>query len=252
MAKREVPEINAGSMADIAFLLLIFFLVTTTMDKDQAFLRAIPKIVVNPPEPEPIENRDICAIKANSNNQLLFRDQLLANPDDISEKVIEYYRYNEAKNDLSSNYPLYTRISLKEIEEKMAIVEAEIERMESTPDQSEDILKYRYEEFDAWQKKYDALKLYGKQSLPEVSAQAHVRVEVQKKTSYELFAKIHTEIQEAIYTLRNDASMKLWNTSYGVITKRVDLDPKNTEDKAKLELLKLLYNVNIVEVTPKN
>lgn len=251
MAKREVPEINAGSMADIAFLLLIFFLVTTTMDKDQAFLRAIPKKVDVPPPVTKTEERDICAIKANNNNQLLFRDELLANPDDISDKVIEYYRYNEAKNDLTSNYPLYTRISMKEIEDKMAVIEAEIERMESTPDQSEDILKYRYDELAEWQIKYDALKLYGKQSLPEVSSQAHVRVEVQKKTNYELFAKIHTEIQEATYVLRNDASMKLWNTSYGVITKRVDLDPKNVEDKAKLDLLKLLYNVNIVEVTPK-
>ena len=43
MARRDIPEINAGSMADIAFLLLIFFLVTTTMDKDQAYVRNIPK-----------------------------------------------------------------------------------------------------------------------------------------------------------------------------------------------------------------
>ncbi|MDB3907862.1 biopolymer transporter ExbD, partial [Crocinitomicaceae bacterium] len=43
MAKRDIPEINAGSMADIAFLLLIFFLVTTTMEKDTAYIRYIPK-----------------------------------------------------------------------------------------------------------------------------------------------------------------------------------------------------------------
>ena len=47
MARRGLPEINAGSMADIAFLLLIFFLVTTTMDQDSGISRKLP------PMPEP-------------------------------------------------------------------------------------------------------------------------------------------------------------------------------------------------------
>ena len=45
MAKRDIPEINAGSMADIAFLLLLFFLVTTTMEKERREILFIDIII---------------------------------------------------------------------------------------------------------------------------------------------------------------------------------------------------------------
>ena len=79
MANREIPEINAGSMADIAFLLLIFFLVTTTMDKDTAYVRNIPKKVIVTTPPVEVEKRNIMAIKANSQNQLMVREELMQN-----------------------------------------------------------------------------------------------------------------------------------------------------------------------------
>lgn len=72
MAKREVQEVNAGSMADIAFLLLIFFLVTTTMDTDTGLARLLPPPVEDEPtDTPPIKERNVFTVLINSQNQLL-------------------------------------------------------------------------------------------------------------------------------------------------------------------------------------
>lgn len=71
MARRVSPEINAGSMADIAFLLLIFFLVTTTMDVDSGITRRLPPPVENPDEEIKIRERNILNVLVNKNDRLL-------------------------------------------------------------------------------------------------------------------------------------------------------------------------------------
>ena len=82
MAKRAAPEINAGSMADIAFLLLVFFLVTTTMDSDMGMLRKLPPTLPpDMPKPPPIKDRNVFVVLANANDQLLVEGQLM----DITE-----------------------------------------------------------------------------------------------------------------------------------------------------------------------
>ena len=74
---RKVPAINASSMADISFLLLIFFLITTSMDVSQGLARRLPQ----PPDPNQkieetdINQRNLFVVKINSANQLLVQGQ---------------------------------------------------------------------------------------------------------------------------------------------------------------------------------
>ena len=75
MAKRKAPEVNAGSMADIAFLLLIFFLVTTTIETDSGINRKLPPMEdqIDPPI---IREKNIFTVVVNKNNQLLVEESL--------------------------------------------------------------------------------------------------------------------------------------------------------------------------------
>ncbi|MGJ8548872.1 ExbD/TolR family protein [Winogradskyella wichelsiae] len=77
MAKRSAPEVNAGSMADIAFLLLIFFLVTTTIEKDKGLLRSLPPIDDTEVEPPVIKQKNLFTVNINRNNQLLVEEEEL-------------------------------------------------------------------------------------------------------------------------------------------------------------------------------
>jgi biopolymer transport protein ExbD len=71
MAKRSAPEVNAGSMADIAFLLLIFFLVTTTIETDSGISRKLPPIDNEQDPPPEIRKKNIFIVLVNQNDDLL-------------------------------------------------------------------------------------------------------------------------------------------------------------------------------------
>jgi biopolymer transport protein ExbD len=79
MARRSVQEINAGSMADIAFLLLIFFLVSTTMDTDSGIVRKLPPMPEKEKQEDQVDvkERNIFVVLVNRNNQLLVEGELM-------------------------------------------------------------------------------------------------------------------------------------------------------------------------------
>ena len=105
MARRELGQINAGSMADIAFLLLIFFLVTTTMDIDSGLSRKLPPM----PEEEqedtpPIKERNVFIVLLNRNNQLLVEGEPM-NVNILRERAKEFIANIEDKDNLPEKKP---------------------------------------------------------------------------------------------------------------------------------------------------
>lgn len=110
---RSNPEINSSSMADIAFLLLIFFLVTTTIANDRGLSLQLP------PNPEDIENidikipeRNLFKIQVNSADRLLVEGEALEDVSEIREMIKEFV-LNNGRDPESSDTPKDAIVSLK-------------------------------------------------------------------------------------------------------------------------------------------
>jgi biopolymer transport protein ExbD len=146
------PEINAGSMADIAFLLLIFFLVTVTMDVDTGITRKLPPPVEDEKTVDQ-KQRNIFEVLINSANQLLVEGKpgdiltlkedakiFFLNPNDdldLPEKELKQIELIgdvyvskgviSLKNDRGTSYEIYIKVqneltrAFQEMRDEMAV-----------------------------------------------------------------------------------------------------------------------------------
>lgn len=99
MAERKIPEINAGSMADIAFLLLVFFLVTTTIQSDSGLPVLLPPYIESDEVVEK-SKRNVFAVQINALDQMLVRDQP-ATVEVLRERAKEFIMNPSRREDLA-------------------------------------------------------------------------------------------------------------------------------------------------------
>lgn len=109
MAKRNAPEVNAGSMADIAFLLLIFFLVTTTIETDSGISRKLPPMEEDQPDdPPPLKEKNIFIVLVNANEEIFVDHHIVEeNPmplKDLRAKAVEFLDNGGGVDDEACNY----------------------------------------------------------------------------------------------------------------------------------------------------
>ncbi len=156
---RQSNEVNAGSMADIAFLLLIFFLVTTTIINDQGIMVKLPPYIADV-EPPVIASRNILTVKLNKENALLVESEIL----DISElkEATKNFILNPTRSDQLAKSPTQAVVSLQN--DRETSYKAYIAVYNE--------LKAAYEEL--WNNQ--SLKVYGKDyRLLTIGAQRNIR-----------------------------------------------------------------------------
>jgi biopolymer transport protein ExbD len=119
---RKIPEVNSSSMADIAFLLLVFFLVTTTIATDKGLTLTLPpKADPNQPPPDITKNqRNIYKILVNSSDRILIEDEPVTDLSGLREEVkafvLNFGKVNEESQALYNSLPQSLRALSKRSE----------------------------------------------------------------------------------------------------------------------------------------
>jgi len=228
---RPVQEINAGSMADIAFLLLIFFLVTTTMDQDIGILRQLPPPVPEDMEYPEVNKRNVYEVLVNAQDRLLVEGE----PMDIrnlKEGAIEFYTNPRNRSDLPQMREV-TRASVQENINQLRQAIAE------NPENED--LKKKLEE---WEDKMVAIELIGE--YRELPSSALISLQNDRGTSYDMYIKVQNELSAAVNELRDELSLEKFNVRYN------ELNPADDNDKPKIKAIRAVYPQRISEAEPKD
>ena len=184
MARRTLPEVNAGSLADIAFLLLIFFLVTTTMAVDSGITRKLPPPVPDDAESPIVNERNVFVVLINKDNLLSIRGEL-TEVDLLREQVKEFITNPIDNPNLSVQETI-----VEKIQDELAKKE---------PDQE----------------KISKLRLVEEQFGSAITVtKGVVSLQNDMGTTYKKYLEVQNEIVGAINDLRDDLATQTWGKDF--------------------------------------
>lgn len=236
MARRKLEEINAGSMADIAFLLLIFFLVTTTMDTDEGIVRTLPQKL--PPDYKmeiEINARDVFEVLVNANDQLLVENDYIQ-IDQLKDKTKEFLTNPTNREGLPIMEEITVERCKQEIENRKNTLAGG--KVEGT---ALGVLKA---EISEWEDKLAAAEKAGPyRTIPKL---AIISLRNDNGTSYKMYVQVQDALQSAINELRNDWSQRLYKEDY------TEWDSSKEEDQPKIKIIRAIVPQRIAEQEPKN
>lgn len=268
MARRELQEINAGSMADIAFLLLIFWLVTTTIESDMGIKRQLP-----PPVPDDIDipqakEQDVFNVKVNFLDLLLVeglpldmdqlknkaKDFLIATGDGVMTHQIDNQEIGKNRDVISitgangkTNAAFPEREWVRKAEVKLKIAEYE-QIVKIAEAKNKDAFR---KVLSKWQEKLTTITLLGG-DYKELPPSALISMQNDNNTTYNTYLQVQNELQSAVNELRDELALAKFGQSY---SKLEEVYGKNKQDKKTLDKIiavRALYPQRISEAEPRD
>lgn len=237
MARRELAEINAGSMADIAFLLLIFFLVTTTMDTDKGILRILPPpIDEEDPDPPEVKEKNVYVVLVNANDQLLVEGEPMR-IENLKDGAITFLTnagvFSDEYND--PDLPERTWVRREECVENINMANEALAR---DPDNEK-----AKSALSKWEDNLMTVDLLGEfKALP---SSALISLQNDNGTSYDMYIQVQNELQSAVNQLRDELSEDRFGVPYD------QLNPLK-DDRDRIIAVRQVYPQRISEAEPKN
>ena len=179
--KRKAPSINSSSSADLAFTLLIFFLVDTSMDTDEGLARLLPRWVPEDQiQDQEIKKRNILNVMVNKDNAILMGDDYIEGSvekqnEQIRKKAIEFIT-------ATGQFAGDRGPEMKEVD----------------PEKSPELMKL----------------IVAKDPTVRVAKSHVISLQSDYGTSYEKYIQLQNELVAAYNTLRQEAAQKYFQKDY--------------------------------------
>ncbi|MCB0794040.1 MAG: biopolymer transporter ExbD [Flavobacteriales bacterium] len=225
-------EINAGSMADIAFLLLIFFLVTTTMDTDVGILRLLPPIVEDVTPPDKVKQRNIYEVLVNDADMLLVEGKPM-DISDLREGAKEFMTNPNKSEDL----PEKSLVTRAECKQQIGNFQSYLASA-TTPEEKQNFRKG----LEKWEEKLAAVELLGE--YMELPGSAVISLQTGSKTSYDMYVQVQNELEAAVRELRDELSKNKFNKKYTELSEILE------EEKEMIRAVRMVFPQRISEAEP--
>ena len=259
MARRELQEINAGSMADIAFLLLIFWLVTTTIDSDEGIKRQLPPPLPPDAEKPPVNEKNVFVVEVVAGQGLIVEDEqlslrflkdrakdfLISTGDGLISHPVGSRIVGPTRPESPDQaYPPRVPVLKSEVMARIAEAEQRVATADSDKKKS-NALKI----LENWREKLVTIDLLGG-SYNEMASSALISLSHDKASTYDAYIQVQNELQSAVNELRDELAMSKFGVTYVELEAAYDRNKDDIATLQKINAVRAVYPQRISEAEP--